>query len=120
MNFLFIIGISLVQFALYKYKTKLPNFVILLILLICYFFIFPKLFYPEPRTDGINCGMPILGITFVFWIFETIAGIMTHIIWKLKTIKRKAHKHNNGYNYLVLFYFGKISYFPNLVFYLKR
>jgi hypothetical protein len=42
--------------------------------------VFPKFFYPEPSTDGINCGMPILGITFGFWIFGTIAGIATHIL----------------------------------------
>ena len=94
MILLFIIAISLVQFGLYylnnKYKTKLPNFIILLTLLICYFFVFPKFFYPEPRTDGINCGMPILGITLGFWIFGTIAGIATHIIWKIK--KRKSTK----------------------------
>ena len=96
MILLFILGISLVQFALYylnsKYKTELPNFVILLILLICYFLVFPQLFYPEPRTDGINCGMPILGITIGFWIFGTIAGIATHIIWNIK--QKKARKHN--------------------------
>ncbi|MCF6297698.1 MAG: hypothetical protein L3J08_06900 [Flavobacteriaceae bacterium] len=91
MILLFILGISFVQFALYyinsKYKNKLPNFIILLILLICYFFVFPRFFYPEPRTDGINCGMPILGITFGFWIFGTIAGITTHIIWRIKNKK---------------------------------
>jgi len=94
MILLFIIGVSLLQFGLYygndKYKTKLPNYIILLALLSCYFFVFPRLFYPETRTDDINCGMPILGITFGFWIFGTIAGLTTHLIWKLK--KRKSTK----------------------------
>jgi hypothetical protein len=97
MILLFIFGVSLVQFALYylnsKYKTKLPNFVILLIILICYFFVFPRLFYPEPSTDGINCGMPIFAITFGFWIFGTIAGILTHIIWKIKLRKSTKAQH---------------------------
>lgn len=93
MILLFILGISVVQLAMYflndKYKTKLPNFVILLILLICYFLVFPGLFYPEPSPDGINCGLPILGITLAFWIFGTIAGIGTHIIWKVRPGKSK-------------------------------
>ncbi len=94
MILIFIIGISIVQFGLYflnaKYKTKMPNFVILLILLTGHFFVFPKLFYPEPRTDGINCGMPMLGVTLGFWIFGTLSGIVVHIIWKLKTSKNKS------------------------------
>lgn len=96
MILLYIFGISLIQFGLYylnkKYKAKLPNFVILLILLVCYFFVFPKFFYPESVTGGINCGMPILGITLGFWIFGTIAGITTHFIWKLTTRKYKNNK----------------------------
>lgn len=94
MILLFIIGISLVQFALYylnwKYKTILPDFVILLILLACYFFVFPKFFYPEPKPDRINCLIPTLGITLEFWFFGTISGVVTHIIWSIK--KRKASK----------------------------
>lgn len=97
MILLFIIGISFIQFGLYflnkKYKTELPNLIILLILLICYVLVFPKFFYPEPRKDGINCRMPILGITLGFLIFGTIAGITTHIIWNLKN--RKSPKQNN-------------------------
>jgi Na+-driven multidrug efflux pump len=88
MILIFIIGISLVQFGLYylneKQKTKFPSFIILAVLLICCFFVFPRFFYPEPDPDGINCGMPILGITLGFWIFGTIAGIVTHVVWKLK------------------------------------
>ncbi len=98
MILLFIIGISVVQIALYflngKYKTKFPNYLILIFILLGHYLLFPRFFYPEPRTDGINCGMPILGITLGFWIFGTIAGITTHLIWKLIIKKNKAHKHN--------------------------
>lgn len=87
MILLFIIGISLIQFGLYylnnTYKTKIPSLVILLAVLICYFFVFPKLFYPKPSINRINCGMPIFAITLSFWFFGTITGITTHIIWKL-------------------------------------
>ncbi len=98
MILLFIFGISIIQFGVYflidKYKINLPNFLILLIILIGYFFAFPRLFYPEPRTDRINCGIPLLGITLGFWIFGTIAGVATQMIWKLKTRKNKSTKHN--------------------------
>lgn len=91
MILLVIIGISLIQFSLYylntKYKTKLPKLIILFTFLICYFFVFPEFFYPEPRTDGINCGMSSLGIILGFWVIGTIAGITTHIIWYVKNKK---------------------------------
>ncbi|MGV6832050.1 MAG: hypothetical protein ACWA5P_10895 [bacterium] len=99
MILLFIIAISLVQFGLYyldkKYKIKLPSYIILLTFLASYFFVFPKLFYPELNRDGINCGMPILGITFGFWIFGSIAAITTHIIWKVKNKKKQKSKTSN-------------------------
>ncbi|MDT0648416.1 hypothetical protein RM545_17120 [Zunongwangia sp. F260] len=100
MILLFIIAISFVQFGLYylnrKYKTKLPNFVILVIILICYFFVFPGFFYPEPKTDGINCGLPIFGITFAFWIFGTIAALITHFGYKRlkKALSTTTYKNN--------------------------
>ncbi|WP_435261848.1 hypothetical protein [Tenacibaculum sp. nBUS_03] len=94
MTIVLLIGISFVQFGLYylnrKYGQKIPEFLILLTFLICYFLVIPRFFYPEPRPDGINCGMPVLGITLGFWIFGTIAGIATHIIWKI--IKYKSTK----------------------------
>ena len=87
MILLFILIISLVQFTcyylIYRYKIKIPNFVILILVLIGYYFIFPQFFYPEPRTDGINCGMPIFGITLGFWIFGTIGAFGSHILWIL-------------------------------------
>ncbi len=88
MILLFIFGVSLIQIGLYylndKYKTGIPNFLILLVLLLGNFFVFPKLFYPEPRTDGIHCGMPILGILFAFWTFGTITLVAIHIFWRIK------------------------------------
>jgi hypothetical protein len=99
MILIFIIGISFAQFGLYylneKSKTKAPTFIILSILLICNLFVFPRIFYPEPNPDGLNCGMPILGITLGFWIFGTIAGIVTHVVWKLQL--RTSTKHNKVY-----------------------
>lgn len=91
MILLFILGISFIQFTLYylntRFKTKLPNFILLLVFLICYIFIFPQFFYPEPRANGINCGLPVFAVTFTFWVFGTIAGLTTHIIWELISLK---------------------------------
>ena len=102
MILLFILGVSLIQFAVYilnnKLNTDFPSLVILLTLLLCYFFVFPRFFFPEPIEDEINCGMPALGVTLGFWIFGTIAGIATHLVWfvikKLAAKNRKQKSHS--------------------------
>ncbi|PKG42811.1 hypothetical protein [Psychroflexus sp. MES1-P1E] len=89
-----ILIISLFQltfyFLTYRYKIRIPNFVILILVLIGYYFILPQFFYPKPRTDGINCGMPILGINLGFWIFGTIGALSSHIIWMFIKKKKNA------------------------------
>ena len=85
MILLLILIISLVQltcyYLIYRYQIKVPNFIILLLVLIGYYLIFPQFFFPEPRKDGINCGMPALGITLAFWVFGTIGALSSHITW---------------------------------------
>ena len=85
MILLFFIALSLVQLSLYRFKEKftfkISDYFILVIALIGYYFIIPPFFYPEPRPDGINCGMPILGLTLGFLFFGTISAIITHIVW---------------------------------------
>lgn len=98
MIILLIAGISLVQLALYyishRMNWKFPDFLILVLFLLFYYAILPRFFYPEPSPDGINCGMPILGITMAFWVLGTIAGVLTHFLWKLilKFIKTEYNK----------------------------
>lgn len=86
MILLFIAFISFIQFLIYfiiqNYQFKIYNISILALTLIGHWMLFPQLFFPEPKTDGINCGMPLLGVLFGFWIFGTIAAIITHVIWK--------------------------------------
>jgi hypothetical protein len=83
----FILVISLVQIGLYYLsrtsKLRWLRPVILLAVLSCHVFVFPRLFYPAPSIDGTNCGMPVLGITLAFWIFGTVAAITTHFTWSL-------------------------------------
>ncbi|CAL2103654.1 conserved hypothetical protein [Tenacibaculum sp. 190130A14a] len=93
-----LIGFSLIQLGLYhlnrKYGQKVPELLILLTFLVCYFLVIPRFFYPDPRPDGINCAMPTLGITLAFWIFGTIAGFLTHAIWIIiKRISTKVQHH---------------------------
>lgn len=88
--------ISIIQLTLYylkrKFIDKIPDLIIPTLMIICCFFVFPRFFYPEPRTDGINCAMPILGITLGFWFFGTISTAATHLIWvlALKKLPRKS------------------------------
>ncbi|PSR56161.1 hypothetical protein AHMF7605_22975 [Adhaeribacter arboris] len=81
----FIILISVSQLLLYLIIDKL-NFrygkvLILTLILVGHFFIFPKYFYPEPNSDGVNCGMPVLGITFAFWVFGSAITLLVHSIY---------------------------------------
>ncbi|MCB0633426.1 MAG: hypothetical protein R2824_02995 [Saprospiraceae bacterium] len=54
---------------------------ILLSVLIHYFFILPPWFFPESDTEGINCGMPALGITLAFWIVGGAMAIIVHLAY---------------------------------------
>lgn len=79
---------SLIQLGLYyvlkRYNSTIPDFLVILPLLACYFIVLPYLFSPEPSKDGINCAMPALAITLGFWIYGTLATICTHILWVIK------------------------------------
>lgn len=89
----FIIGVSLVQYAIYyinsRYTTKFPDFMILFFIAVAHFFVFPKWFYPELDPNGINCGVPKLATTLAFWIFGTLATCITHIVWKIKSRSKR-------------------------------
>ncbi|WP_018343615.1 hypothetical protein [Cytophaga aurantiaca] len=90
MILLFIIAASMLQVISYyildRYTIKIPSYIILIILLVGHLFIFPKFFYPEPNPNGADCGMPILGITLAFWLFGTIAAVLSHFLW-IKVLK---------------------------------
>ncbi|PHR92506.1 MAG: hypothetical protein COA80_14255 [Leeuwenhoekiella sp.] len=92
MILLFILAVCALQYGLYilnkRSKPKVPSVLIAILFLPLHFFVFPQLFFPPARPDGINCGMPQLGIVFVFWVFGTFGVMATHIFW---TFKRKVH-----------------------------
>ena len=69
--------------------SKLPQIIAILFLPL-HFFLFPQWFFPEPSPDGINCGLPTLGIVLVFWTFGTLGILITHILWLKRNRKIKA------------------------------
>jgi hypothetical protein len=92
MILLFIIAASILQLISYylldQYTIKVPSYVILILLLVGHLFLFPQFFYPEPNPNGPGCGMPILGITLAFWLFGTVAAVLSHFFW-IKVLKLK-------------------------------
>ncbi len=83
LTLIFLIAIG--QIGLYllwdKTNKKYGKSVIFLLILIAHFFIFPSYYYPEPKPGGINCGLPILGTTFAFWIVGGGATIIVHTLY---------------------------------------
>lgn len=79
-----ILAISFIQALLYLFaavlRYKMARYFILATVFIGYFFILPQYFYPEPKPDQVNCGLPIFAINMVFWIFGSLAATLTHLI----------------------------------------
>ncbi|MCA0237586.1 MAG: hypothetical protein LCH81_14510 [Bacteroidetes bacterium] len=91
---LYVIGIlTLAQLAIYTllddYKVGLPKSVILMLLLVCYFFILPPLFYPKHVPGKIRCGNPAMGITMAFWVFGGAAALGAHTLYQAINPKSK-------------------------------
>lgn len=93
MILIFIFGVALLQYFLNvwnsKSKTKIPKFIIVLLFLIGHFFVFPQWFFPEPDPKGINCGMPMLGITLGFWIYGSLQVVLTQLFFSFR--KKRTH-----------------------------
>lgn len=93
-----ILLISFVQALLYLFAAALrfkpARYFILATVLVAYFFILPQYFYPEPKPDRVNCGLPIFAINMGFWIFGSLAATLTHLItpiemWKINRDSRE-------------------------------
>ena len=88
MIFLIIIGF-ICQIGLYLATERIDfrgkRTIILFIMAISYLFAVPPLFYPEIDPDGVNCGMPALGITLFFFIFGLGGSIIIHLIYHFGT-----------------------------------
>jgi hypothetical protein len=80
-----IVLVSIGQIGLYLISDttdfKYGRIMTFLMVLTGYLFIFPPFFYPESNPDGVNCGMPILGITLAFWIIGGGIAIVIHTIY---------------------------------------
>ncbi len=77
--------ISIVQIGLYLFldnkKIKNGKSIAFATLLMGHLFILPQFFFPEPDPNGINCGMPVLGITLAFWVIGGGATVLMHILY---------------------------------------
>ena len=85
--------LTLIQLAIYVLLDDrgigLPKGLILTLLLVCYFFILPPMFYPEFRPGEVRCGNPALGITLVFWVFGGTAAVGAHTLYLAINSKSK-------------------------------
>ncbi len=101
MILLFIISVSFLQFLIYllfeKLKVRIPIILIFLLILGGHYFIFPDFFYPEKTETIKNCGLPILGILLIFWMFGTFMTLITHIVWMIRKLKKNENNffHSN-------------------------
>ncbi|VAW10555.1 hypothetical protein MNBD_BACTEROID03-1765 [hydrothermal vent metagenome] len=92
MIFLFLVLVLAVQWGIYLLldRSQLPfrRWMVLIVLLIGHLLVFPRLFYLEYDPNGINCGMPILGIHLAFCIFGMPMTLLVHMIYYLNIKKR--------------------------------
>lgn len=91
-----IVLISLCQLGVYiisnLIKLKHAKSVILLLVMIGHFFIFPGLFFPKPEQNNPSCGMPSFAITLIFWIFGTLFAFITHLLFYIFSKKGESIK----------------------------
>ena len=87
LEFILLISIAqlLISLGLLKLKTGYISHFIFVGVLFLYFFYFPKLWLNiiVPLLSEIDCGMPALGTTMVFWFFGIFAATITHAIYLL-------------------------------------
>ncbi len=92
MIYLFLVLVLAVQWGIYLFLDRIQfpfrKWVVLIALLIGHLFIFPRLFYLDYDSNGMNCGMPILGIHLIFYIFGIPMTLLVHLIYYLIAKKR--------------------------------
>src|SRR5690349_10193669 len=95
MILLMILFVSFFQVVLYllldRTTVKKLKVFVLLLLLACHLFVFPKLFYPK-LPPGAVCGMPIVGVILAFWIFGSLITTLTHVAYLFVTRKKMKFK----------------------------
>lgn len=82
----FIFGVSIIQFLLYWLsdfqKWKYGKLIVTLLVVFGTIIVFPRFFYPEENTGHIRCGLPVMAITFCFWVLGLIAALTTYLIYR--------------------------------------
>jgi hypothetical protein len=88
MGLLLFLFILLAQIGAYlfvdKKQIKYGRTIVLIPVLLIYFVLLPYIYYPEPSPNGEGqCGMPLIGMFGVFWIFGGGITILADIIYAL-------------------------------------
>ncbi|MCJ8290110.1 MAG: hypothetical protein HRT58_10645 [Crocinitomicaceae bacterium] len=83
---------SAILFLCRKSKTVIVQVIVTAIFLYLNFKIIPPYFLPEPNLDGVNCGLPIIGVYGVFWIFGLISTITVTMIFLCLRVKEQRPK----------------------------
>jgi len=72
------------------WKVRYGKEIAIAVIVLANIFLLPRFFYPEENKDGVNCGMPFLGITILFWVVANLVVTFTVIFYcGLKWVWRK-------------------------------
>ncbi len=78
-------------------KLNKWKYLVLAIWLVLDFFILPGYFMPDYKNGEMQCGLPALMITFLFWTFGGGIVIITHFVYvSLKLCFGAKTFHNNN------------------------
>lgn len=80
---------SLILYFLRKKKTFFIQTLISIGVLALLLKVLPPYFLPELDPEGINCGLPVFGVYFVFIIFGLASSITIFMLFLLQHIKNQ-------------------------------
>jgi hypothetical protein len=82
----FILFVFLLQITLYvmldKKNASKWKYAVLGTIFLSHFFVFPQIFVSSLIPEGIDCGLPVMGIVFGFWIFGGSITLLGHLVYQ--------------------------------------
>ncbi len=92
---LLFLSVAVLQIGSYLLLNKLgwpkAKWLVLLILLLLHYRVFPPLFMPA-LPEGEACGMPVLGVILGFWVIGGISALLIHFSFLVLTRKHEAQR----------------------------
>ena len=80
-----LLGTLIESLLLYSIRKSRWRLILSLPILIGFLLVFLYLptpyFLPEPKEDGVNCGMPVLAVTFIFWIYGIASTVCVGVVF---------------------------------------